>query len=88
MNQLDGGISLQTALFIYGFAMVVGALSFFPGGLGGMEATMVGLLILNNVAQPQAVAATVLIRLATLWFAVALGMFALTLPERKPAKQP
>jgi uncharacterized protein (TIRG00374 family) len=84
VNQLDGGISLQTALFIYGFAMVVGALSFFPGGLGGMEATMVGLLILNNVAQPQAVAATVLIRLATLWFAVALGIFALSLPERKP----
>jgi uncharacterized membrane protein YbhN (UPF0104 family) len=52
-----------------------------------MEATMVGLLILNNVAQPQAVAATVLIRLATLWFAVALGIFALSLPERKPGHQ-
>jgi uncharacterized protein (TIRG00374 family) len=85
VNQLDGGISLQTALFIYSFAMVVGALSFFPGGLGGMEATMVALLILNHVAQPQAVAATVLIRLATLWFAVGLGIFALSLPERKPA---
>jgi uncharacterized protein (TIRG00374 family) len=83
VNQLDGGITLQTALFIYSFAMVVGALSFFPGGLGGMEATMVALLILNHVAQPQAVAATVLIRLATLWFAVALGIFALTLRERK-----
>ena len=85
VNQLDSSISLQTALFIYGLAMVVGALSFFPGGLGGMEATMVALLILNNVAQPQAVAATVLIRLATLWFAVALGIFALSLPERKLA---
>jgi uncharacterized protein (TIRG00374 family) len=85
VNQLDGGISLQTALFIYGLAMVIGALSFFPGGLGGMEATMVALLILNHVAQPQAVAATVLIRLATLWFAVGLGIFALSLPERKPA---
>jgi uncharacterized protein (TIRG00374 family) len=85
VNQLDSSISLQTALFIYSFSMVVGALSFFPGGLGGMEATMVALLILNHVAQPQAVAATVLIRLATLWFAVALGIFALTLPERKPA---
>jgi uncharacterized membrane protein YbhN (UPF0104 family) len=80
VNQLDGGISLQTALFIYGLAMVIGALS-----LGGMEATMVALLILNHVAQPQAVAATVLIRLATLWFAVGLGIFALSLPERKPA---
>lgn len=83
MHVLGSDMSLQVALFIYAFSMLVGALSFLPGGLGGAEATMVTLLILNHVAQPQAVAATVLIRLATLWFAVALGVFALTLPERK-----
>ena len=83
MHVLGSDLSLPRALFIYAFSMLVGALSFLPGGLGGAEATMVTLLILNNVAQPQAVAATVLIRLATLWFAVALGIFALTLPERK-----
>jgi glycosyltransferase 2 family protein len=48
-----------------------------------MEATMIALLVLNNVAHPQAVAATVLIRLTTLWFAVGLGLIALTMPERK-----
>jgi uncharacterized protein (TIRG00374 family) len=83
MHVLGSDLSLPTALFIYAFSILVGALSFLPGGLGGTEATMVTLLIVNNVAQPQAVAATVLIRLATLWFAVALGVFALTLPERK-----
>ncbi|MEO8343796.1 MAG: lysylphosphatidylglycerol synthase transmembrane domain-containing protein [Gallionella sp.] len=83
MHVLGSDLSLPTALFIYAFSMLVGALSFLPGGLGGTEATMVTLLIVNNVAQPHAVAATVLIRLATLWFAVALGVFALTLPERK-----
>ncbi|MGA7751030.1 MAG: lysylphosphatidylglycerol synthase transmembrane domain-containing protein [Gallionella sp.] len=83
MHVLGSDLSLQTALFIYAFSMLVGALSFLPGGLGGTEATMVALLILSHVAHPQAVAATVLIRLATLWFAVALGVFALTLPERK-----
>lgn len=83
VHLLDGSISLQAAMFIYAFSMVVGALSFFPGGLGGMEATMVALLMLNDVAQPQAVAATVLIRLATLWFAVGLGILALILPERR-----
>ena len=83
MHVLGSDLSVPTALFIYAFSILVGALSFLPGGLGGTEATMVTLLILNNVAQPQAVAATVLIRLATLWFAVALGVFALTLPERK-----
>lgn len=83
MHLLGSDLSLQTALFIYAFSMLVGALSFLPGGLGGAEATMVALLMLNNIAQPQAVAATVLIRLATLWFAVALGIVALLLPARE-----
>lgn len=82
MHVLGSDMSLQTALFIYAFSMLVGALSFLPGGLGGTEASMVALLMLNHVAQPQAVAATVLIRLATLWFAVALGVVALSMPER------
>jgi uncharacterized protein (TIRG00374 family) len=81
MHLLGSDLSLQTALFIYAFSILVGALSFLPGGLGGTEASMVALLMLNHVAQPQAVAATVLIRLATLWFAVALGIIALAMPE-------
>lgn len=83
MQVLGSDMSLQTAVFIYAFSMLVGAISFLPGGLGGTEATMVALLMLNHIAQPQAVAATVLIRLATLWFAVALGVTAMSLPERK-----
>jgi uncharacterized protein (TIRG00374 family) len=83
MHILGSDMPLQVALFIYAFSMLVGALSFLPGGLGGTEATMVALLMLNNVAQSQAVAATVLIRLATLWFAVALGVIALSIAERR-----
>ncbi len=67
-------MSLTTSLFIYGFAMLVGALSFIPGGLGGTEVTMVALLVLNGLPEPQAIAVTVMIRLATLWFAVGLGL--------------
>ena len=83
MHVLGSDLTLQGALFIYAFSMLVGALSFLPGGLGGTEATMVALLMLHNIPQPQAVAATVLIRLATLWFAVALGVVAMSMPERK-----
>jgi uncharacterized protein (TIRG00374 family) len=82
MHALGSDMSLQVALFIYAFSMLVGAISFLPGGLGGTEATMVVLLMLNNVEQPQAVAATVLIRLVTLWFAVALGVFSLLAVEK------
>jgi len=71
---VGGEMDLATSLFIYGFAMLVGALSFIPGGLGGTEVTMVALLVLNGVQEPQAIAVTVMIRLATLWFAVALGL--------------
>jgi uncharacterized protein (TIRG00374 family) len=75
------------------FAMLVGAISFLPGGLGGVEATMVGLLILIGSTQPLALAATVIIRLTTLWFAVALGLLALVamlridqVPEQSSAR--
>lgn len=83
VHLLGSDISLQTALFIYAFAMLVGAFSFLPGGLGGTEATMVALLLLNHVDQAHAVAVTVLIRLATLWFAVLLGIIALSMKPRE-----
>lgn len=86
MHVLGSGISLPVALFIYSFSILVGAFSFFPGGLGGFEAAMVTLLIFEGVGEPQAVAATVLIRLATLWFAVALGMAALLMTARADAR--
>ncbi|MGM0593720.1 MAG: lysylphosphatidylglycerol synthase transmembrane domain-containing protein [Pseudomonadota bacterium] len=70
-------LSLANAMFIYAFSMLVGAVSFLPGGLGGAEITMVALLLLHGMGQGEAVAATVIIRLATLWFAVFLGALAL-----------
>lgn len=66
--------SLAFAVFVYAIAMLAGALSFIPGGLGGAEAAMVALLVWGGASGPEAVAATVLIRLATLWFAVILGV--------------
>jgi uncharacterized protein (TIRG00374 family) len=60
-------------VFVYALAMLAGAVSFMPGGLGGAEAVMVGLLVWKGMDGADAVAATVLIRLATLWFAVAIG---------------
>jgi uncharacterized protein (TIRG00374 family) len=64
--------------------MLAGALSFMPGGLGGSEAAMVLLLRMLRVPLSIAVAATLLIRAATLWFAVLLGIIALL--ARAPAR--
>lgn len=67
-------VPLATAVFIYAASMIAGALSFLPGGLGGAEATMIGLLALYGAPNAESVAATILIRFTTLWFAVALGI--------------
>lgn len=66
-------LPLLASLGIYGLAVAVGALSFLPGGLGGTEATMILLLTLAGASVADAGAATILVRLATLWFAVLLG---------------
>ena len=58
-------------------AMVGGALSALPAGLGGTEAVLVALLVGQGAAVGTAVALTVLVRLLTLWLAVALGLLAL-----------
>lgn len=70
-------LSLQFAVFVYAAAMLAGAISFMPGGLGGAETVMVALLVWAGMPMPAAIAATVLIRMTTLWFAVVLGLLAL-----------
>ena len=78
LQWLGRELPITFAVFVYAVAMLAGALSFLPGGLGGAEAVMVGLLLWKNVSLPDATAATLLIRLTTLWFAVVLGIMALS----------
>ena len=78
LQWLGADASLPFACLVFASAVLAGALSFLPGGLGGTEAAMVSLLLWHGMAPAQAVAATILIRLTTLWFAVALGVAALS----------
>lgn len=67
--------SASTAVFILAFSTVVGAVSTLPGGLGAAEASIAGMLILLlGLPAETAAAATLLIRFATLWFGVTLGL--------------
>lgn len=75
-------VSASFAFSVYALSMLAGALSFLPGGLGGAEAVMVGLLLWKGMPEAQAIAATVVIRMATLWFAVVLGAMTLALGGR------
>ncbi|WP_339432876.1 MULTISPECIES: lysylphosphatidylglycerol synthase transmembrane domain-containing protein [unclassified Pseudomonas] len=78
LNAMGAGIPLTFAMFIYAVSMLAGALSFMPGGLGSAEAVMVTLLVSGGVGVPDAIAATGLLRLATLWLAVGVGAVALS----------
>jgi len=70
-----GGELLSSAIFVLAFSTVVGAVSALPGGLGAAEASIAGMLAFVVHLTPQtAAAATLLIRLATLWFGVSLGL--------------
>lgn len=73
------GLALDPLLAtgFYALAMVGGALSMLPAGLGGMEALLTGLLVAHGAELGQAVGITVLVRLLTLWLAVAIGVAAL-----------
>lgn len=73
LKWMGADIPIAFAVFVYALSMLAGALSFMPGGLGGAEAVMVALLVWKGMPNADAVAATLLIRLATLWFAVGIG---------------
>lgn len=77
---------LITATFILATASLLGSISMLPGGLGAAEASVAGLLLLV-ITDPQmtpdlAAAATLLVRFATLWFGVLVGLVALLGIER------
>jgi glycosyltransferase 2 family protein len=69
-------VDIFLAAGIYATAVLFGGLSFLPGGLGTTEALMAALLAATGLSVPDAMLATLLCRLLTLWFAVALGWLA------------
>ena len=52
-----------------------------PGGFGSTEATIIFLLIHNNIPLDLSIFAAVGIRISTLWFAIILGIFSATFLE-------
>jgi len=78
------GVELGWLESTFGYAVptIVGALAMMPGGLGVTEAGMTGVLETMGLEAPVATASTMLVRLATLWWAVVLGLFALSLHRR------
>jgi uncharacterized protein (TIRG00374 family) len=74
IQAISGAGNLTRATFIYTFANLIGGISFLPGGVGSTELSMAGLLVASGTMLEDAVTATAIIRVGTLWFGLVIGM--------------
>jgi uncharacterized protein (TIRG00374 family) len=80
LGGFDQTIALPLCVLFYSTATLAGALVPVPGGLGLVEGMLrEAMLHLGGVEQGAATAAMILVRLATLWWAVLVGFAALFL---------
>lgn len=87
LGQLAPAVALDwtSATGIYAIAIIVGALSFLPGGLGSTEVVMAALLGLHGYAPGEAILITLVCRVVTLWLAIAIGWAAVLRLRRQPS---
>lgn len=71
------------SVFEYAVSTLAGAVSMLPGGLLAAEGSLAALLDVRGLEPAVAASATVIIRAATLWFAVGLGLLALPAVMRR-----
>ena len=81
-------VSPLIAIAVSAAAALVGAATALPGGLVGFEGSMVALLRQAGLGAPAAALATLLTRLATLWFAALIGLLAWVWISRAGAGAP
>ena len=74
LQKMGVNLDLSICMSIYAISLLAGAISFVPGGIGTTEAVMGLLLLQFNVDPALAVAAPIISRISTLWFAVCLGL--------------
>jgi uncharacterized protein (TIRG00374 family) len=87
LRGLGEGTGFGLATFFYATSTLAGALVPVPGGLGVTETSLQGQMQeLGHVSPAASTAAMILVRLATLWFAVLVGFVALSiLRQRYPS---
>jgi uncharacterized protein (TIRG00374 family) len=75
---LDAAEPFLLVVFVFAVSSLVGVLSMLPGGIGAVEAGLAGQFVaVAGLSAGLAVALTLLIRLATLWFATLVGILGL-----------
>ena len=70
-------IDYLKVLSIYATSILVGAVSFIPGGIGITEGTLAGLFTIEGVGVSTALILSVMIRIFVLWYSVSIGFISL-----------
>ena len=70
-------LDVSLLIGIYCLSILVGAASFIPGGLGATEVSISLLLINIGLPTEQAIVASIVSRVVTLWFAIVIGVLSL-----------
>ena len=75
---LSADVSFLLVVFVFATSSLIGVLSMLPGGIGAVEAGLaVQFRVLAGLSDGLAGALTLVIRLATLWFATLVGIVGL-----------
>ena len=67
-------LSFETVVLIFVISSLIGAISMLPGGLGITEGSMIGLLLFQGIDYTEAFSVVLLVRIATLWYSIMLGL--------------
>ena len=70
-------ISILKTISIYSSSVIIGAISFIPGGLGITEGSLIGLFSLEGIDVSLALILSVMIRILTMWYSVSIGFICL-----------
>jgi uncharacterized protein (TIRG00374 family) len=70
-------ISVLKTISIYSSSVIIGAISFIPGGLGITEGSLIGLFSLEGIDVSLALVLSVMIRILTMWYSVSIGFICL-----------
>lgn len=79
---IEPALPVGLALLAHSAGTIAGAVSMIPGGLGLTEIT-IGAILTGVMSEPDAAVTTLIMRFATLWFAVLLGIIVLGTIKKK-----
>lgn len=84
---IEPGLTVGLALLAHSAGTIAGAVSMIPGGLGLTEIT-IGAILISVMPESDAAVTTLIMRFATLWFAVLLGIVMLWIIRKKNRCRP